>query len=283
MARPRLGRVLGGRRIGIDTNEYTRRRERLGELLARRGLDAIFVPPGSDLEYLTGIERDLPSFGHISYAHGWVAGAFLAPGTRAGLRAAADGRRLPPRRRARRRGTIVVEDDGDGRASSPRRSRELGSPDADRTRAAGLGGDGGRAARSRARTPARRGLVARERAAARQVARRARADGAGLPDRARDDGRDRRRTSSRASSMTDLVEARRARAARARLALPLLPDAHLHLGRAPARLRRRRTPREPLREGEVVLFDFGAVWQGYCSDFGRTVACGEPPAGLRAR
>jgi Xaa-Pro aminopeptidase len=35
---------------------------------------------------------------------------------------------------------------------------------------------------------------------------------------------------------------------------------------------------EGLREGEVVLFDFGAVWQGYCSDFGRTVPCGEPPA-----
>jgi Xaa-Pro aminopeptidase len=33
-----------------------------------------------------------------------------------------------------------------------------------------------------------------------------------------------------------------------------------------------------LREGDVVLFDFGAVSQGYCSDFGRTVACGEPPA-----
>jgi Xaa-Pro aminopeptidase len=33
-----------------------------------------------------------------------------------------------------------------------------------------------------------------------------------------------------------------------------------------------------LREGEVVLFDFGAVWQGYCSDFGRAVPCGEPPA-----
>jgi len=38
------------------------------------------------------------------------------------------------------------------------------------------------------------------------------------------------------------------------------------------------TAREPLREGEVVLFDFGAVWEGYCSDFGRTVPCGEPPA-----
>ena len=43
----------------------------------------------------------------------------------------------------------------------------------------------------------------------------------------------------------------------------------------------RATPRRstPLREGEVVLFDFGAVVDGYCSDFGRTIPCGEPPAG----
>ena len=34
---------------------------------------------------------------------------------------------------------------------------------------------------------------------------------------------------------------------------------------------------EPLRDGEVVLFDFGAAHEGYCSDFGRTVPCGEPP------
>ena len=36
---------------------------------------------------------------------------------------------------------------------------------------------------------------------------------------------------------------------------------------------------DPLEEGEVVLFDFGAVVDGYCSDFGRTIPCGEPPAG----
>jgi Xaa-Pro aminopeptidase len=34
---------------------------------------------------------------------------------------------------------------------------------------------------------------------------------------------------------------------------------------------------DALQAGEIVLFDFGAVWQGYCSDFGRTVACGKPP------
>ena len=37
------------------------------------------MPPSSDLEYLTGLERDLPSFGQSSYAHGWVTGAFIAP------------------------------------------------------------------------------------------------------------------------------------------------------------------------------------------------------------
>jgi Metallopeptidase family M24 len=37
------------------------------------------------------------------------------------------------------------------------------------------------------------------------------------------------------------------------------------------------TKLDSLREGEVVLFDFGAVVDGYCSDFGRTIPCGEPP------
>src|SRR6185312_5611309 len=41
---------------------------------------------------------------------------------------------------------------------------------------------------------------------------------------------------------------------------------------------------EPLPEGEIVMFDFGAVHEsGYCSDFGRTVVIGEPtPACGRA-
>ena len=127
MARPRLGRVLGGRRIGIDANEYTRRRERLGELLARRGLDALFVPPGSDLEYLTGIERDLPTFGQISYAHGWVTGAFLAPGQepvyvlpRMVVAFHLDGV-APPR-------SLVVREDGNGRESFAEAVGEIGSP-----------------------------------------------------------------------------------------------------------------------------------------------------------
>ena len=30
-----------------------------------------------------------------------------------------------------------------------------------------------------------------------------------------------------------------------------------------------------LEEGDCVCFDFGGVVDGYCSDFGRTVVCGE--------
>jgi Xaa-Pro aminopeptidase len=37
------------------------------------------------------------------------------------------------------------------------------------------------------------------------------------------------------------------------------------------------TARSPIPEGTSVMFDFGGVVDGYCSDFGRTVYCGEPP------
>ena len=85
------------------------------------------MPPSADLEYLTGIERDLPTFGNISYAHGWVTGAFLAPGRepvyvlpRMFVRFHLEGRPPP--------GAIVVEDDGDGREAFAAAVRELGSP-----------------------------------------------------------------------------------------------------------------------------------------------------------
>ena len=44
------------------------------------GVDVLFLAPSADLEYLTGIRRDIPSFGESSYAHGWVTGAFLRAG-----------------------------------------------------------------------------------------------------------------------------------------------------------------------------------------------------------
>ena len=43
------------------------------------GVDLLFLQPSSDLEYLTGVERAIPTFGQSQYAHGWVAGAFFDP------------------------------------------------------------------------------------------------------------------------------------------------------------------------------------------------------------
>jgi Xaa-Pro dipeptidase len=34
---------------------------------------------------------------------------------------------------------------------------------------------------------------------------------------------------------------------------------------------------DPVPEGTSIMFDFGGVVDGYCSDFGRTIYCGDPP------
>jgi Xaa-Pro dipeptidase len=36
--------------------------------------------------------------------------------------------------------------------------------------------------------------------------------------------------------------------------------------------------RKQLKSGDSVMFDLGCVYEGYCSDFGRTAFCGEPSA-----
>ena len=59
--------------------DYEERRRRLGERLREEGIDLLFLPLSSDLEYLTGLERSLPSFGQASQAHDWVSGAFVRP------------------------------------------------------------------------------------------------------------------------------------------------------------------------------------------------------------
>src|SRR5205823_6021620 len=41
------------------------------------------------------------------------------------------------------------------------------------------------------------------------------------------------------------------------------------------------TGRTPIPEHTSVMFDFGGVVDGYCSDFGRTVYCGDPSAEYR--
>src|SRR4029078_4864192 len=60
--------------------DYASRRRRLGDRPEAEGIAALFLCPSADLEYLTGIERPVPSFGQPLYAHGWVTGAFFRPG-----------------------------------------------------------------------------------------------------------------------------------------------------------------------------------------------------------
>src|SRR5713226_6063544 len=60
--------------------DFTERRARLGDRMGEAGIDLLFLPISGDLEYLTGIPRREPSFGNVSYRHGWVAGAFFRHG-----------------------------------------------------------------------------------------------------------------------------------------------------------------------------------------------------------
>ena len=60
--------------------DFGARRRAFGGILTEAGVDAVWLPIGADLEYLTGMPRRVPTFGEVNYAHGWVAGAFLAPG-----------------------------------------------------------------------------------------------------------------------------------------------------------------------------------------------------------
>ena len=58
---------------------YNNRQAELSRRMQAQGVDLFFCPPSADLEYLTGSQRRKPTFGNIAYAHGWVCGAFFRP------------------------------------------------------------------------------------------------------------------------------------------------------------------------------------------------------------
>lgn len=64
----------------MPTFDHAARRRRLDADMDREGVDLAWMPLGADLEYLTGLQRRVPTFGEVNYTHGWAAGAFLAPG-----------------------------------------------------------------------------------------------------------------------------------------------------------------------------------------------------------
>ena len=258
---------------GISEQEYAERRARLGEKLRERDIDALFVPPSSDLEYLTGLERDIPSFGNIHYAHGWVTGALIAPdrepvyvlprmyvafhlwgrdiGEVVTVRETDDGRALfrnavesfGPLRRlavgARTWGETVIELD----RAAPNAELVNGSPLVNELR----------------RVKSERELELMSKACS-------------IADGAMAATVDKVHPGVTMVELHEEIEHQlRARGSR----VPSFPThifsygEHRHDSQDPTGL-------EPIAEGEPVMFDFGAVWQGYCSDFGRTVVAGEP-------
>ena len=259
--------------------DYAERQRRLSERLESEGVDALFLAPSADLEYLTGVERQVPNFGEASYAHGWVTGAFFRPHRDPvflfpRMFVAFDLREQPDGE------VVVVSETDDGTAIFERV-------------AGGIDGSGTVAVGDRAWAEATLHLgeavgFERLRAGSRLVneLRRVKSDEElAAIGRAIE-------TVQRAmaavgplvvpgATMVELVEAveHELRAAGSRCPsftthiFTGLGDEDFDSGRA--------TGHEPIPAGTSVMFDFGGVVDGYCSDFGRTVYCGEPPDDVR--
>jgi Xaa-Pro aminopeptidase len=262
----------------IPETEFAERRRRLADEMRAHDVDALFIPPSDDLEYLTGLERDLPSFGQPGYAHGWVAGAFIVPD--------ADPLFLLPRMIVALhlwdRGPanlVTVNEADDGGALFAKAARSLGP-----IGRLGVGArtwgetmiEIGRALPSielvngtplvnklrRVKSPLELELMT----AACKIADETMAATAPLVQAG--------------VTMVELAEEvdhqMRMRGSRT----PSFPTHLFSYGYAESHDSQTPSGLEPIREGEAVMFDFGAVHvSGYSSDFGRTVVCGEPPAG----
>ena len=254
--------------------DYAGRRARLSERLRAEGVDLLFLGLSADLEYLTGIERGIPFFGHSSYAHGWVAGGFFRPD--------ADPVFVLPRMvvtfdlPVRPEGElVVVGETDDGRAAFERVAKGLGAV---QTAAVGdrvwaettlelariFGVD-------RMRTGS--GLVNALRRVKEPDELEAMGRACRTVERAMAAVAPRVQPGVTMAELRDEVELelRRAGSLTPSFATHIfsgMDDASLDSGTA--------TAHQPLPNDSAVMFDFGGVVDGYCSDFGRTVIVGEP-------
>src|SRR2546428_8294606 len=243
--------------------------------MEEQDVDALFLAPSADLEYLTGVERQIPNFGEASYAHGWVTGAFFRPGADPvfvlpRMFAAFDLRDDPDG------DVVVVGETDDGPAVFERVARGLGRPApvavGARVWAETVINLGRIVGHDRLRTGSslvnelRRVKTAEELdAMSRAIATAEHTMAAVAP------------LVVRGVTMADLAEAveHEVRVAGSRCPsfttqiFTGLGDDDLDSGTA--------TARRPVVEGTSVMFDFGGVVDGYCSDFGRTIYCGDPP------
>src|SRR6266487_2741886 len=255
--------------------DYRERRRKLGERMEEQDVDVLFLAPSADLEYLTGVERQIPNFGEASYAHGWVTGAFF--------RAGADPVYVLPRmfaafdlREEPQGEVVIVNETDDGFAAFERVARGVGAAGTvavgDRVWAETVLGLGRILGFDRLRTGSRlvndlrrvktsEELEAMHRAIRTVEQAMAAVGPLVVPD----------------ATMAQLAEAveHELRAAGSRT--PSFTT-HIFTGLGDDDLDSgTKTAHEPMPDGTSVMFDFGGVVDGYCSDFGRTSYCGDPP------
>ena len=254
--------------------DYSDRRRRLSERMRTDGVDLLFLGLSADLEYLSGVERGIPFFGQSSYAHGWVAGGFFRPDVDPvfvlpRMVAAFD---LPVRPDGE---IVIVNETDDGFAVFERVAKGLG-PSAtvavgDRVWAETTLNLGRVFGFDRLRTGSslvnalRRVKSAEELAAMARACRAVEKTMAAVAPRVQP-----------GVSMAELVDEVELQL---RLAGSMTPSfaTHIFTGLDSDSLDSTlATGRAPTPEGTSVMFDFGGVVDGYCSDFGRTVVAGEP-------
>jgi Xaa-Pro aminopeptidase len=260
----------------LPESEYASRRERLAERMEQAGIELLFVPPSSDLEYLTGLERDLPSFGQSSYAHGWVTGALIAPDREPLF--------VLPRMFVafhlwgREPGELVtVNEADDGRALFRRALASFGD-----VRRIGIGARTWgettielQAAATHATLVNATPLVNELRRVKSPAELELMRVACSIADEAMAATAPRVQPGVTMADLAEEVEHQmRIRGSRT----PSFPTHIFSYGYEESHDSQGPSGLEPIAEGEAVMFDFGAVWRGYCSDFGRTVVCGEPPA-----
>jgi Xaa-Pro aminopeptidase len=243
------------------------------------GVDLLFLQPSSDLEYLTGVERAIPTFGQSQYAHGWVAGAFFRPDrdpvfVLPRMMTLFDvAGELPGE-------VVVVSERDDGSALFE---------------AAAVGMGGVRTLAVGDRIWAETLLHLTDAVAPERVV----TGSALVNELRRTKSPEELATMERACRVCDeaiAVVAPKVRPGATMLELVEELEHSMRLlgSRVPSftthvftsfvggKNSAEASHSEPIEEGDVVMFDFGAVVDGYCSDFGRTVSVGEPGAAVRA-
>ncbi|MDX6411340.1 MAG: hypothetical protein QOE91_856 [Gaiellaceae bacterium] len=260
--------------------DYAARRQKLDERMDAEGVDLLFLTQSADLEYLTGVERDIPNFGEASYAHGWAAGAFFRPGAEPVFVFPRMFVAFHLRDQLPAGEVVTVNETDDGPAIFERVARGLGSPKSvaigDRVWAEttlhlahAFGADRLRTG-SALVNELRRIKTPEEIAAMERAIRTVEVTMAAVTPLVRP-----------GVTMAELVEATEHELRKAGSRCPSFATHHFTGIGDGALDSSTVTAHTPMAENTSVMFDFGGVVDGYCSDFGRTIYCGEPPEDYR--